>query len=457
MKMWGGRFTAGPDDLFMEFSRSIGFDARLYPYDIRCTRAWAEALAGASMITAGELSSIESALTRVSDELDSGAFEVMATDEDIHTAVERRLVEIAGEAAGMVRAGRSRNDQVATDMRLFAMDSCVSLAASVKTLQSALLDRAGDTVDVIVPGHTHLQQAQPVLLAHALLAFVEMLQRDLALLDAARRSADLMPLGSAALAGTTAAVDREALASALGFSRISDNSLDAVSDRDFVCSLLFACSMIMAHLSRLAEQVVLWASSEWGLAELDESWSTGSSLMPQKKNPDGAELVRGKAGRTFGSLMAMLTVLKGLPLSYNRDLQEDKEGLFDAVDTTAGSLAVMAGTVGTMSFDAAAAARVSEGGFMTATDLADRLVEKGMSFPRAHEIVGRLVSRCAASGRDLSSLSESELKEISELLPEACAGGLDAESCIKARNVHGGTAREQVTARIADARGRLSD
>lgn len=456
MKMWGGRFAGEPDDLFLDFSRSIDFDVRLYPYDITCTRAWAKALSSAGIISGEELSSIRSALELASSELESGSFQFVPTDEDIHTAIERRLVEIAGKPAGKVRTGRSRNDQVATDMRLFVMDECPGLSAAVTALQAALLDKAVETVDIIVPGHTHLQQAQPVLLAHVMLAFVEMLERDLALVAAAKASADSMPLGSAALAGTTVGIDRESLASDLGFSKVSRNSIDAVSDRDFAAAALFACSMVMAHLSRLAEEAILWVSSEWGLAALDDAWSTGSSLMPQKKNPDGAELVRGKAGRVFGSLVAALTVIKGLPLSYNRDLQEDKEGLFDAVDTTRASLAVMAGTLGTMKFDPERARELSSGGFMTATDLADFLSESGMDFPEAHRITGEIVTWCLDSGKDLDGLTASDLVRFSDTFTDDALGRLAPRASVERRDITGGTASGQVRARIEEARARLS-
>jgi argininosuccinate lyase len=456
VKMWGGRFSGEPDAAFMEFSSSIVFDVRLYPYDIECTRAWAQALSEAGVIDSDELKDIEDALRTVLAEMDGGTFAVQAADEDVHTAVERRLVEIAGKAAGKVRTGRSRNDQVATDLRLFAMDACADLIALMKRLQATLLDAAERTVDLIVPGHTHLQQAQPVLLAHVLLAFFEMLGRDAERLGGAMASSDCLVLGSGALAGTTVHVDRDDLAERLGFSRISANSMDAVSDRDFACDLVYALAMTMVHLSRMAEQVILWTSSEWGLARLHDAWATGSSLMPQKKNPDAAELVRGKSGRVVGSLMGMMMVLKGLPLAYNRDLQEDKESLFDAVDTAAGCIAAMDGTFATLEFDRERAADLAGGGYMTATDLADFLASKGVEFPEAHRIVGEVVAHCIGQGQQLDELTVDELARFSDLLTEEALTWLTPEASVARRSCAGGTSRASVEARIEQARASLA-
>lgn len=456
MKMWGGRFAKEPDLGFLEFSSSIRFDARLYPFDIACTSSWSFSLEEVGVLTTGEGASIRDALTLVESELDTGSFEFLATDEDIHTAVERRLVDLVGPAGGKVRTGRSRNDQVATDMRLLVMDACASISGKARGLQKALVDQAEANIEVVIPGHTHLQQAQPVLLAHALLAFVHMLERDLGLLNVAASLADVMPLGSGALAGTGLSVDRNLLAERLGFTRVSLNSIDAVSDRDFVCAALFALTMTMVHLSRLSEQVILWCSQEFGLAGLDDAWATGSSLMPQKKNPDGPELVRGKAGRVEGSLVAMLTVLKGLPLSYNRDLQEDKEGLFDAIDTVGACLQVMERTVATLRFDAARAATLSAGGFMTATDLADHLASKGMEFPEAHRVVGEVVSYCAGLGKTLSDLTAEEIAGFSDELGAECVECLGVDASVARRSCIGGTAPEEVKRQLAAARAMIS-
>lgn len=444
MKLWGGRFQKETDLGFLEFSSSVQFDVRLYPYDVACTRAWSDALNRAGVISDDEIGIVHKALDSVLSELDEGSFSFLPSDEDIHTAVERRMVEIAGPVAGKIRTGRSRNDQVATDMRLMAIDACGEVLQAARGLQSALLATARDNIDIIVPGHTHLQQAQPVLFSHSVLSFAQMLERDVLLLSGAIALADSMPLGSGAIAGTTFEVDREQLASDLGFSRVSANSMDSVSDRDFICAGLFAFSMIMTHLSRLSEQIILWCSTEFGILKLDDAWSTGSSLMPQKKNPDGCELARGKTGRVFGALFAMLTVLKGLPLTYNRDLQEDKEGFFDAWDTTRSCLEVLSGTVSTVVVDASKASETVMAGFMTATDLADYLVAKGMEFPAAHQVVGEVVSYCVSTNRDLASLDAPELSRFSTLLDQEALEWLAPEASIARRSLQGGTSREAV-------------
>jgi argininosuccinate lyase len=451
MKMWGGRFEKEPEGGFLSFSSSLDFDVRLFPYDIKCTGAWAVALRSAGVLTTEEEIEIVGALEQVREELESGSFEFLPTDEDIHTAIERRVQELAGSSGGKIRTGRSRNDQVATDMRLFVMEQCESTIELVKALQKALLEKARETSDLPVPGHTHLQQAQPVLLAHLLLAFIYMLERDVKRLKSARYGADSMPLGSGALAGTTIAVDRGALASLCGFSRPSENSADAVSDRDFVCDMLFSLSLLMVHLSRLAEQVILWCSAEFGLAEIDDAWATGSSLMPQKKNPDGPELVRAKTGRVIGSLVSMLAVLKALPLTYNRDLQEDKEPLFDAIHTATGCLKLMEGTLSTMRFNRERAQVLLGRGFITATDLADFLVERGMEFPRAHEIVGELVSFCIKEGRAIDELSLPELERFSGLFDEEAYSWISVEKSLARHNAIGGTSPDMVSNQITEA------
>ncbi|MBU1670142.1 MAG: argininosuccinate lyase [Actinobacteria bacterium] len=450
--MWGGRFGEEPDVLFIEFGKSISFDARLYPYDIDCTAAWSDALLEAGVLSGSEHSRIDEALELIEREMADGSFEFKPSDEDIHTAIERRLVELVGTVGGKVRTGRSRNDQVACDMRLFVLHACELVGMATEELQETLIERAQETVDVAIPGHTHLQQAQPVLLGHVLLAFVHMLERDLSLLLEADASADSLPLGSGALAGTPVPVDREVLASRLGFSAVSQNSVDAVSDRDFVCATLFALTMIMSHLSRLSEQIILWCSQEFGLVQLDDAWATGSSLMPQKKNPDGPELIRGKTGRVTGSLVSVLTMLKGLPLAYNRDLQEDKEPLFDAVDTVLDSLAVMQGTVSTMRFDRQRARELTRSGFMTATDLADFLVSRELDFPEAHRIVGEVVHYCLKNDKTLWDLDAEELKKFSPLLGEEAAGWLSVESSLARRGAIGGTAPREVARQLDELR-----
>jgi argininosuccinate lyase len=456
VKMWGGRFESEPDLGFIEFSTSTGFDTRLYPYDIECTRAWSSELKEVGVLTAEEEASIQEALMKIEDEFEEGTFEFRVSDEDIHTAVERRLIEMVGEYAGKVRTGRSRNDQVATDLRLLVMDTSLAIVNRIKAVQIALMDQAENNMDVSMPGHTHLQQAQPVLLAHVLLAFVHMFERDVGLVEGATQLADSMPLGSGALAGTTLPIDRGRLAHSLGFSTVSKNSVDAVSDRDFVCASIFALGMVMVHLSRLSEQIVLWCSQEFGIADLDDAWATGSSLMPQKKNPDGAELVRAKSGRVFGDLMAILAVLKGLPLSYNRDLQEDKEAFFDSLDTVAGCLMVIGQTVSTMSFDKEKLAALGDMGFLTATDLADYLVSKGVEFPEAHRIVGEVVSFCIQEKRSLLELSPAEFGRFSSLFDADVLDWLSVEASLARRGAEGGTAPDEVRRQLDEARRMVS-
>jgi argininosuccinate lyase len=452
MRMWGGRFGNEPGSRFLELTSSVSFDVRLYPYDIACTAAWAGAIADAGVISAVELKEILGALEEVRGELDSGEFRLEASDEDIHTAVERRLVDLIGPAGGYVRTGRSRNDQVATDTRMLVMDESGQTAEGVRALQKALLGKAEETKGIIVPGHTHLQQAQPVPLAQLLLAFVQMLERDHTRILWAADSADMLPLGSAALAGTGITIDRDQLARELGFSRISANSIDAVSDRDFVTDTIYALSALMVHLSRLGEQVVLWCSEEFGLAYLDDAWATGSSIMPQKKNPDGPELVRARSGRVIGDLVAVLAVMKGLPLSYNRDLQEDKEPLFDALDTAGGCLHLMERTVDTMTFDTERAVVMAGGGFLYATDLADYLVEKGMPFPDAHEMVGRVVTYCLEDQKTLTDLNLSDLNRFSGTFEEDVFGWMSPDNCLARRGCRGGTSIAETERQLRDAR-----
>ncbi|MBN2168048.1 MAG: argininosuccinate lyase [Actinobacteria bacterium] len=452
MNLWGGRFKENINRSFLDFSASIEFDYKLAGYDVNCTMAWAKALAESGIIDKLELEEIIGGLHAITQEIKSNGFEFKPDDEDIHTAVERRLVEIVGPVGGKIRTGRSRNDQVATDLRLYAMEQLNNIDYGLLALIEALLDKAEKLISVIIPGHTHLQHAQPVLLSHLLMAFVHMIMRDRKRIKDAQYSADCMSLGSGALAGTGMDIDRMVLAGNLGFERISENSIDAVSDRDFVSDALYAISMIMVHLSRLAEQVILWCSQEFALVKLDDAWATGSSLMPQKKNPDAAELIRGKTGRVVGSLMSILTIMKALPLSYNKDLQEDKEGLFDSIDTVMGCLHVMERTIDTMEFDEDRAAQMVAGGFITATDLADYLVGKGMEFPQAHRIAGEIVVYCLDEDKELKDLSLEEFKPFCELFEEDVNQWLDVESSLRRRKIIGGTDPGEVSRSIKAAR-----
>ena len=451
MKMWGGRFAGHTDEMFLRFSSSIGFDARLFPYDIKCSAEWTRSLAAAGVLSSDEEGIILGGLEVVKSELEGGDFDFAPNDEDIHTAVERRLTEMLGPVAGKMRTGRSRNDQVATDTRMFTMDACAQAMSAIRALQQSIVDKAKQNIDVILPGHTHLQQAQPVLLSHLLMVFFWMLERDKTRLDAAIASGSVMPLGSGALAGTPVPVDRERLAMRLGFAGPSENSVDAVSDRDFASDAVYAMSQTMLHLSRLAEQVILWCSQEFGLAEVDDAWATGSSLMPQKKNPDGAELVRGKTGRVLGDLVSLSTVMKAIPLAYNRDLQEDKEPLFDAVDTTLDCLNVMNGTISGLRFNTARADELSHSGFTTATDLADSLVEKGVEFPAAHKAVGEAVAGLLAAGKTFEGVTDEELISLSELFGPGSASAVSPEASVARRGNVGGTSRDAVLHQIERA------
>ena len=432
-KLWGGRFEGKIDPGFAEFNNSYRFDRRLFEADVTASIAYCQALVRAGVIEGEEGTQIHHALDAI---LKSGAPQNDSA-EDVHSFVEARLIEIIGDVGRKLHTGRSRNDQVATDFRLWLRRSIDDLKETVRDAQTSLLDFAEVNREVVIPGYTHLQRAQPVLLAHWCLAYFEMLARDRERLGEVRRRVNVLPLGSAALAGTSFPIDREALAAALGFEGVSRNSLDAVSDRDFCVEFLSACSLIMVHLSRLAEDIILYATSEFGFFELGDAIATGSSLMPQKKNPDSMELVRGKAGRVFGNLLALLTTLKGLPLAYNKDMQEDKEAVFDAFDTTTASLRVTATVLRNVAVNKERAAIAASSGYMNATELADYLVRKGMPFREAHEVVGKIVTKAIESGKELE---EMDLSEFGEDVYEA----LTLERTLGAKRQVGGTAREVV-------------
>jgi argininosuccinate lyase len=447
-----GRFQKDADKLVQRYTASIPFDQRLYQHDIAGSMAHAKMLAKQGIITDKEAELIGMGLVAIREEIEQGQFQFKAELEDIHMNIEARLTEKIGDIAGKLHTARSRNDQVAVDLRLFCKEAIADAISGLRGLQSALLDVAEANKDVVVPGYTHLQRAQPVLLAHHLLAYFEMLERDVQRFQDCLKRTDVMPLGSGALAGVPYAIDRAFVAKELGFSQISQNSLDAVSDRDFVIEYEAAASVAMMHLSRLGEELVLWSSAEFGFIEIDDAYATGSSIMPQKKNPDVAELGRGKTGRVYGHLMGMLTIMKGLPLSYNRDLQEDKEGLFDTVDTLLSTLAVFAGMVKTLKVKAERTGQAASQGYILATDVADYLVKKGLPFRQAHSVVAKLVSYAVEKGKELNQLELGEYRQFSPLFD---AGVLDitVASSIKARNAVGGTAPEQVDAQLARARG----
>ncbi|MDD4859067.1 MAG: argininosuccinate lyase [Dehalococcoidales bacterium] len=451
-----GRFHKAADTKVAAYTASLPFDRRLYRHDIAGSIAHARMLAKQGIITAREAEVLTAALASVREEIEHGAFEFKSEQEDIHMAIEARLLEKVGEVGGKLHTARSRNDQVALDLRLFTKEAIDDAVILMRKFQESLLDVAEANKDVVLPGYTHLQPAQPVLLAHHLLAYFEMLQRDIDRFDDCLRRTDVLPLGSGALAGVAYNIDRDFVAKELGFSQVSRNSMDAVADRDFVLDYEAAASVCMMHLSRLAEEIILWSSAEFGYIELDDAYATGSSIMPQKKNPDVAELARGKTGRVYGSLLALLTTMKGLPLAYNRDLQEDKEGFFDVVDTLNSTLEVFTGMVATMRIRAENMRRGVERGYLLATDLADYLVGKGANFRTAHEAVAKLVSYAADNGKALSQISSAELKKYSALFDKDVAA-ITVESSLASRDVAGGTAPARVAEALAAARRMLEE
>ncbi len=452
---WGGRFERPPAEQVLKFTASVDFDRRLYRQDIAGSIAHARMLARQGIIPAEDCDLIVRGLEEIRAEIERGEFPFRPELEDIHLNIEARLREKVGEAAGRLHTARSRNDQIALDLRLYLKEAICQTADQIRALQGVLLDLAEAHLETVAPGYTHLQRAQPVLLAHHFLAYYEMLDRDLDRYADAYRRTDVMPLGSGALAGVPYPIDREFVARELGFGRISRNSIDAVSDRDFIVDYLSASAVLMMHLSRLAEELVLWSTAEFGFVEIDDAYATGSSIMPQKKNPDVAELIRAKTGRVYGHLQGLLVVLKGLPLAYNRDLQEDKEPLFDTVDTVLACLPLMAGMLATLKIDRARLARAAEESYALATDLADYLVGKGVPFREAHQTVGRLVKYAAARKKTFAELTLEEYRTFSEKF-EADVFDITVERAIAARDVPGGTAPGRVRAALAEARARLA-
>lgn len=449
------RFDKPADDLVIRYTSSLPFDWRLYREDIRGSLAHARMLSKQGIIPSADAEAIIEGLDEIKHEIESGTFSFRNEMEDIHMAIEARLKEKIGEAAGRLHTARSRNDQVATDLRLYLKTAIAETTIAVGELQAALLNIAEKHSDVILPGYTHLQPAQPVLLAHHYLAYFEMLERDKArFMDCAKRT-DILPLGSGALAGTPYETDRDFVATQLGFAAVSRNSLDAVSDRDFVVEYLSAASIAMMHLSRLAEELIVWSSAEFSFIEIDDAYATGSSIMPQKKNADVAELGRGKTGRVYGHLTALLTTLKGLPLAYNRDLQEDKEGLFDSVDTLLLSLKVFSGMISSLKIKPDQMLGSVDKAYLLATDLADYLVKKGETFRNAHGIIGRLVSHCVKEGKTFPDLSLTEYREFSTLFDDDVFK-ITVTSSIDSKNNPGGTARRRVAEALGEARKLLS-
>ncbi len=447
---WGGRFSAGPDVVMAEINASIGFDQRLWRQDIRGSLAHAAMLARAGLLTEADEAAIRAGLEAIGAEIAAGRFAWSSELEDIHMNIEARLTERVGEAGKRLHTARSRNDQVATDFRLWVRDAMDGLDGELAGLMRVLADRAAEHAADPMPGFTHLQTAQPVTFGHHLLAYVEMLNRDRGRMADARRRLNECPLGSAALAGTSFPIDRAMTAAALGFDRPAANSLDAVSDRDFALEFLSAAAICAVHLSRLAEEIVLWCSAPFGFVRLSDAWTTGSSIMPQKRNPDAAELARGKTGRVVGALVSLLTVMKGLPLAYAKDTQEDKEPVFDAADALALSLAAMAGMVRDLQADPARMRALAGSGYATATDLADWLVRVlHLPFRTAHHVTGRLVARAEARGCELAALSLAEMQAEEAGITEAVFGVLTVDASVASRTSYGGTAPANVAREAA--------
>ena len=452
MALWSGRFTENVSEFTQRFGASLPVDKALYAQDIAGSKAHAHMLAKVGVISHEDADAIDSGLERVKNRIESGDFTFDINDEDIHMSVERALTAYIGDAGARLHTGRSRNDQVATDTRLFAKKRAHDLMHANVALRHALVEQAEKHFDVILPGYTHMQHAQPVLFSHHMLAYVWMLTRDFERLAAAEHAADASPLGAAALAGTTYPLDRQMTAAELGFSKVIPNSLDAVSDRDFLLDLDYACAVSCMHLSRLCEELVLWSTSEFGFIELSDSFSTGSSIMPQKKNPDFAELIRGKTGRVVGNLVSLLVTMKALPLAYNKDLQEDKYGVIDSAKTLEDCLQCAAGMIETMQIKPDNMMAQAKKGHLAATDVADYLAKKGLPFRHAHEVVGHLVLLCEQRGCNLDDLSLEDFKAASPLFEEDITSALDLESIVKARTTEGGTGNSVVRQQLDQAK-----
>ena len=455
-KPWSGRFLEATEKMLEGFSASVHYDCRLYRQDIAGSKVHARMLARQGIISDKDAEGIIKGLGEIEEEIASGDFVWRHELEDVHMNIEQALVERIGKAGKRLHTARSRNDQVAADTRLYLREEIDRLDRLLSLLQKALLHQARTYQDLILPGYTHLQRAQPVLWPHHMLAYFEMFGRDKDRLQDCRKRVNICPLGSAALAGTGFPIDREYVAEELGFHGITANSLDAVSDRDFIIEFLATASIVMAHLSRLSEELILWTSAEFSFVELPDSFCTGSSIMPQKKNPDVPELVRGKTGRVYGHLMSLLTIIKGLPLAYNRDLQEDKEALFDTVDTVSASLEIMAALVARLVPRKEHISRIVTQGFLTATDLADYLVKKGMPFRQAHSVVGKAVSLCISKGKELTDMSLEDLKAFSSLIDEDIFDVLSIRGSVETRLCQGGTAPERVAEALAKAEKKMT-
>ncbi|SEC35075.1 argininosuccinate lyase [Paenibacillus sp. GP183] len=450
-KLWGGRFTKQTDKLVEEYTASISFDKELAEEDIEGSIAHVTMLGKCGILPLEDVDKIRDGLLAVQGMIRRGELEYNVQNEDIHMNIEKALIDLIGPVGGKLHTGRSRNDQVATDMHLYLRKRVVELVGLLIKLQEALLEQAKQNLDTIVPGYTHLQRAQPILFAHHMMAYVSMFQRDVERLQDSYKRINVLPLGAGALAGTTFPIDRHFVAEQLGFDRVYENSLDAVSDRDFIVEFLSHASLIMMHLSRMCEEMVMWSSTEFAFIELDDAFCTGSSIMPQKKNPDVAELVRGKTGRVYGNLFGLMTVLKALPLAYNKDMQEDKEGMLDTVNTLQGALQLFAPMVSTMKVNKERMRQAVNQDFSNATDIADYLVNKGLPFRQAHEVIGKAVLYCIQNHKYLLDLSMDEFTEFSTLFGDDIYEVLQPEHVVNARNVYGGTASNQVADAVSRA------
>ena len=450
MALWGGRFSDGPADAVFALSRSVHFDWRLAPYDLRSSMAHLDVLESSGLLTADVAAAIRKGLTTLTAEVASGAFTADATDEDVHSALERGLTEKLGDIGGSLRAGRSRNDQVTTDLRLYAIDHMLEVAQQILALQDALIAKAEEYADAPAPGFTHMQHAQPILFGHEIAKHAHAFARDLDRINDWLVRTSVSPLGSGALAGSSLPLSPEKTAAALGFTSSAANSIDGVSDRDFVAEALFILALVGSHLSRIGEEWCIWATTEFGWAKVADAYSTGSSIMPQKKNPDMAELARGKAGRLVGNLTALLTTLKGLPFAYNRDLQEDKEPLFDSIDTVLLVLPAVTGMVATTDFDREKMAMAAPLGFSLATEIADYLVRAHIPFAHAHEAAGKCVALCESSGRQLHQLTDTELVNIHPSLLPDVRDVLTVHGALASRTTIGGTSPSSFAAQIKE-------
>ncbi|WP_213423022.1 argininosuccinate lyase [Bhargavaea massiliensis] len=451
-KLWGGRFQKSAEEWVDEFGASIGFDRELVLEDLEGSTAHVKMLGKCGILTEEETEAILGGLEKLKEQAKAGELEYSVELEDIHLNLEKKLTDDIGPVGGKLHTGRSRNDQVATDMHLYLKERTKEIIALTEDFQKAILEQAEIHVETLAPGYTHLQRAQPVSFAHHLMAYFWMLERDKGRFTDSLKRVDLSPLGAGALAGTTFPIDRHYSAELLGFSGVYENSMDAVSDRDFIVEFLSSSSLLMAHLSRLAEEIILWSSQEFGFIELDDAFSTGSSIMPQKKNPDMAELIRGKTGRVYGNLVGLLTTLKGLPLAYNKDMQEDKEGMFDTVRTVTGSLRIFAGMIRTMTVNTDVMEQEVSKDFSNATELADYLAAKGMPFREAHEVTGKLVFTCIQKGCVLKDLSLSDMQEESALIEEDIYEVLAPVAAVRRRNSYGGTGFDQVRVQLDKAK-----